>query len=114
MNTLSLPAQFEVERLKRYLEKHPEQATSLAIAHFQDYLELVSQYHKLEKKLDTSFLPSTARHAKLQIDYYELLKYCIQLQNDCVNLREDNKALRKLIDILAPDLPRSLKKGRNI
>lgn len=110
MTTLSLPSQFEVECLKRYLKKHPEQATSLAIIHFQDYLELVSQYQKLEKKLQSSSLPTTTKHAKLQISYYKLLKYCIQLQRDCVNLRKDNKALTELIDILARDLPLSLEK----
>ena len=113
MTTLSLPSQFEIERLKRHLQKHPEQANFLAIAHFQDYLELVSKYQKLEKKLSTFSEPTTARHAKLQIDYYELLKYCIQLLTECTNLREDNIALRELIDILAPDLPLSLKRGRN-
>ncbi len=113
MTTLSLPSQFEVERLKRYLQKHPEQATYLALAHFQNYLELVSQYRKLEKKLQSSSLPTTLRHAKLQSDYLELLRYCIQLQTECANLCEDNQALKKLIDILAPDLPLSQEKGTN-
>lgn len=113
MTTLSLPSQFEIERLKRYLQKHPEQAASLAIAHFYDYLELVSQYQKLEKNFPKSSVTPTSKHIKLQSDYLELLKYCIKLQNECVNLREDNQALRKLIDILAPDLPLAEEKGRN-
>ena len=110
MTTLSLSSQFEIERLKRHLQRHPEQANFLAIAYFQDYLDLVYQYQKLEKKLSSSSPSPTARYTKLQIDYCELLKYCIQLQTECANLREDNQALRNLIDILAPDLPLSLKK----
>ena len=113
MTTLSLPYQFEIERLKRYLQKHPEQAASLAIAHFYDYLELVSQYQKLEKNFHQSSVTPTSRYTKLQADYVELLRYCIQLQTECVNLREDNQALKKLIDIFAPDLPLAQEKGRN-
>ncbi len=108
MTTLSLPSQFEIERLKRYLQKHPEEATYLAIAHFHDYLELVSQYRKLEK----NFL-NPSMQSRLQSDYLELLRYCIQLQTECANLCEDNQALKKLIDILAPDLPLSQEKGTN-
>ena len=113
MTTLSLPSQFEIERLKRYLKKHPEQAASLAIAHFHDYLELVSQYQKLEKNFPKSSVTPTSKYTKLQADYLELLKYCIQLQAECVNLREDNQALRKLIDIFAPNLSLTEEKGRN-
>ncbi len=56
--TLSLEVQFEIELLKRYLKNHshPEQeAHRLAVAHFEDYLELVCKYQKLEaehKKLE--------------------------------------------------------------
>ena len=113
MTTLSLPSQLEIERLKRYLQKHPEQAPSLAIAHFHDYLELVSQYRKLENNFHKSSVTPTSKYTKLQADYIELLKYCIQLQSECVNLRENNQVLRKLIDILAPDLPLTQAKGRN-
>ncbi len=60
MNNSSLPleSQLEVERLKVHLKKYPEPARELAILHFEDYLELVWEYKKLEKqKQSTSFIP---------------------------------------------------------
>lgn len=50
-STLSLESQFELELLKRYLKRHPQseaEAYRLAIAHFEDYLQLVSEYQKLQ------------------------------------------------------------------
>lgn len=52
-STLSLESQFELERLKRYLKSHPQseaEAHRLAIAHFEDYLQLVSEYQKLQSQ----------------------------------------------------------------
>lgn len=48
---MTLEQIFEVTLLIRHLKKHPEQATRLAIAHFEDYLVLLSQFQKLEIKV---------------------------------------------------------------
>ena len=104
MTTLSLPAQFEVERLKRYLQEYPEQANSLASEYFQDYLELVSKYQKLENNFHKFSVTPASKYTNLQADNIEWRQYCFQLQAECVNLREDNQVLKKLIAIIAPDL----------
>ena len=87
-------------RLKRYLRDNPQEANRLAITHFEDYLELASEYKKLEKQLEEPLLPPLPKQAKLQAEYEELLEYLIELQKANANLYEDNKALRDLIGIL--------------
>ena len=103
MNTLY--TEFEVERLKRYLDKNPHEAYRLAIAHFSDYLELTAEYKKLEKQLNTSKLPPLPNQTKIQADYEELLEFYIELQKAYSNLGEDNRALRDLVNLLAEDIP---------
>jgi hypothetical protein len=41
----------EVQLLKLYLQRFPESATELAIAHLEDYLVLVSEYNRLTAQL---------------------------------------------------------------
>ena len=110
MNTLY--TEFEVERLKRYLDENPQKAYQLAIAHFSDYLELASEYKKLEKQLQKPKLPNllNKNHARLQAEYEELLEYSVKLQQANANLSEDNKALRDLIGILTEDTARKKNK----
>ncbi len=108
MNTLY--AEFEVERLKRYLKDQPQDSYRLAIAHFSDYLELASEYKKLEKQLQKPKLPNLHNQAQLQAEYEELLEYFVELQKANATLREDNKALRDLVEILAEDTARKKSK----
>ena len=74
-----------------------------AIAHFEDYLELVNEYKKLEKQLKKPKLPNLphTNQARLQTEYEELLEYFVELQKANANLSEDNKALRGLVNLLA-------------
>ncbi len=108
MNTLY--AQFEVERLKRYLRDKPHDAYRLAIEHFSDYLELASEYKKLEKQLQKPKLPNLPNQTQLQAEYEELLEFYVELQKANANLTEDNKALRVLVDILTEDTARNKNK----
>ncbi len=48
---------FEVELLKRYLIEHPQESIRLAITHFEDYLEVVHEYKKLEQKYKSNSIP---------------------------------------------------------
>ena len=106
----TLYAEFEVERLKRYLEICPHEAKRLAIAHFSDYLELASEYKKLEKQLQKPKLPNLFNQAQLNAEYEELLEYFVALQKANANLTEDNKALRDLVNILVEDTARKKKR----
>ena len=50
---LSLPLELELQvvRLKLYLEKNPEEATELALQHYEDFLALAIKYKKLQSQL---------------------------------------------------------------
>lgn len=61
MNTLY--TEFEVERLKRYLDKNPQEAYQLAITHFEDYLEVTTEYKKLRTRL-----PRSPRQRELSVE----------------------------------------------
>lgn len=107
MNNSSLPleSQLEVERLKIYLKKYPQQAFELAISHFEDYLELVWEYKKLEKQKQ---LPSlrpipTRSHALLQTKYDNLQQKYRKVLMDNAYLRHQNQDLKDLVDILTDD-----------
>jgi hypothetical protein len=63
MNSTPLETSFSVERLKRHLQQHPEQASQLAIDYFQDFLNLARQYKQLQQD-----------HQALQVDLI-LLEY---------------------------------------
>jgi len=47
---LPLEHELAVERLRRYLERHPEEATKLAIAYFEDFTMLAIEYKHLERQ----------------------------------------------------------------
>jgi hypothetical protein len=52
MITLSLESELQVVRLKMYLERNPQEATELAIQHYEDFLALAAKYKKLQSKLE--------------------------------------------------------------
>ena len=45
-----LEVEFELERLRRYLKQNPQQASILAMNHFEDFLNLSRKNRMLEKK----------------------------------------------------------------
>ena len=114
MTTVPLHAQFDVIKLRLHLNKHPQDSHRLAIEHFQDYLEVVERYKKLEKKLKAPSLPPipTPSHARLQKDYDELLESYTEVLAQFRNLSEENKAMIQLLESLTNedfDLPPSVK-----
>lgn len=52
MISLPLESELQVVRLKLYLEKNPEQATNLALQHYEDFLALAIEYRKLKSQLN--------------------------------------------------------------
>ena len=52
MISLPLESELQVVRLKLYLEKNPQEATELALQHYEDFLALAAKYRKLKTKLD--------------------------------------------------------------
>ena len=48
MNNLPLEIELSAERLKRYLQENPHDATRLAIDHFEDFSILAIEFKKLE------------------------------------------------------------------
>ncbi|MGD1917826.1 MAG: hypothetical protein ACFCAD_02415 [Pleurocapsa sp.] len=65
MNTIPLPieSQFEVTKLKLYLQQNPENSFQLAIEHYEDFLALSDKYNRLQKdylKLQSEFISSIA------------------------------------------------------
>ena len=51
MISLPLESEFQVIRLKKHLEKYPEEATELAIQYYEDFLALAIEQRKLKEKL---------------------------------------------------------------
>ena len=45
----STELQFSTELFQRYLQKHPDEATELAIAYFEDFSNLAIKYRELER-----------------------------------------------------------------
>ena len=45
-----LTIQFELERLKRYLQENPQQADKLALNYFEDFLVLSHETKRLEQQ----------------------------------------------------------------
>ena len=120
MNTLPLHNQFaiavEMIKLKLHLRKYPENSYSLAVEHFQDYLEVVERYKQLQaenKRLKSISLPpmTTPSHGQLQRKYDELEKSYQELMRHHSNLVEENDALLVLLENGSP-LPSSLKQRR--
>ena len=52
MIPLPLESELEVVRLKMYLDKNPQEATELAIQHYEDFLALAAKYKQLKSKLE--------------------------------------------------------------
>ena len=52
MISLPLESELQVVRLKLYLDKNPEEATELALQHYEDFLALAIKFKKLQAKLD--------------------------------------------------------------
>lgn len=51
MDSNNLEIQFSVERLKRYLQTHPHEATKNALNYLEDFLVLSSEFKRLEAEL---------------------------------------------------------------
>ena len=52
MIPLPLESELQVVRLKMYLDKNPQEATELAIQHYEDFLALAAKYKQLKSKLE--------------------------------------------------------------
>ena len=52
MISLPLESELQVVRLKMYLDKNPQEATELAIQHYEDFLLLAAKYKKLQNELN--------------------------------------------------------------
>ena len=52
MKPLPLEHQLPVERLKRFLQKNPDQAKELAVNYFEDFLALANDCKKLQARGD--------------------------------------------------------------
>ena len=103
MTTVPLHAQFDVIKLRLHLRQHPQDSHRLAIEHFQDYLEVVERYKKLEaehQQLKSPSLPplTTPSHGQLQRKYDELFKAYQELLRHHKNLVEENDALLVLLE----------------
>ena len=97
--------QFEVELLKRYLIEHPQESIRLAVAHFEDYLELVNEYKKLEQKYKSNSIPPITRkiYGRLMAEYSDLREQFIKTQKENAYLKKENQDLIQLIDALTDD-----------
>ncbi|MEL6580117.1 MAG: hypothetical protein AAFQ14_10210 [Cyanobacteria bacterium J06621_12] len=52
MISLPLESELQVVRLKMYLDNNPQEATELAVQHYEDFLVLAAKYKKLQNKLN--------------------------------------------------------------
>jgi|GEM_PF-3325256 len=51
MISLPLESELQVVRLKLYLDKNPQEATELALQHYEDFLALAIRYKQLKSQL---------------------------------------------------------------
>lgn len=63
LDPLTIESQFEVSKLRLYLQQHPENSHRLAIRNYEDFLALVQAYKKLYKKYES-----------LQAEYSEFIE----------------------------------------
>ena len=107
MNNQPLPleSQFQVQRLKLYLEQNPEKGIELAIAHFEDYLELANYCNKLESQKKSPSLPPIPppNYEKLKAEYDDLRQQHIKVLTDNQSLRHQVKELIELACALSDD-----------
>ena len=96
---------FEVELLKRYLIEHPQESIRLAITHFEDYLEVVHEYKKLEQKYKSNSIPPITKkiYARLMGEYSDLREQYIKTQKENAYLKKENHDLMELIDAMTDD-----------
>jgi hypothetical protein len=52
MISLPLESELQVVRLKMYLDRNPQEATELALQHYEDFLALALKYKNLQSKLE--------------------------------------------------------------
>ncbi|VEP14677.1 hypothetical protein H1P_280018 [Hyella patelloides LEGE 07179] len=52
IDPLTLESQFEVTKLKLYLQENPKDSHQLAISHYEDFLTLAQEYRKLYQKYE--------------------------------------------------------------
>jgi hypothetical protein len=52
MISLPLESELQVVRLKMYLDRNPQEASELALQHYEDFLALAIKYKKLQSKLE--------------------------------------------------------------
>ncbi|MEL6929516.1 MAG: hypothetical protein AAFO95_12875 [Cyanobacteria bacterium J06600_6] len=52
MIPLPLESELQVVRLKRYLEKNPQEAMDLALQHYEDFLALAIKYKELQAEFN--------------------------------------------------------------
>jgi len=52
MISLPLESELQVVRLKMYLDNNPQEATELAVQHYEDFLVLAAKYKNLQNKLN--------------------------------------------------------------
>ena len=121
MNNQPLPleSEFEVKRLKIYLEQNPEKAHELAITYFEDYLELVQEYKKLEAENKSPSLPPipSPNYDRLKAEYDDLQQQYRKLLVDNHYLRHQVKDLIELADALSNDdapIPSFLKEAFDV
>jgi hypothetical protein len=51
INRLPLEREFELEQMRRYLEVNPEQAQSIALEYYEDYLCLLAENIQMKQQL---------------------------------------------------------------
>ena len=67
MEFISLELELSVERLKRYLQQHPEKAAELALSYFEDFSVLAIEHKRLEQshealQIENLHLKSSVNH----------------------------------------------------
>ena len=118
MNNQPLPleSEFEVKRLELYLDQNPEKAQELAIIYFEDYLELVQEYKKLEQQKKSPSLPPIPPPSlsRLQAEYDDLREEYAKVLKVNDSLRREVKELTELSCALSDEdypLPSFLKEA---
>ena len=63
MEFISLELELSVERLRRYLQQHPEKAAELALAYFEDFSVLAIEHKRLEADFRLLQAQSLKKHS---------------------------------------------------
>ncbi len=75
MEFISLELELSVERLKRYLQKHPEEAFKLAVSYFEDFSVLAIEHKRLEQnyqalQIENICLKSSTNHQLPSLPFF--------------------------------------------